>query len=219
MAIRDGVFDAFLRVYPRISNLLKSSDDDAVGVSMCRISIGLRVSSAQYKLGDKTEALSTMRRTLNRLDKMNVKNDEHLKSRVCRFKVEALQGIGAMSQDVTALRRGLSILQVDLKDPVSAAAVSHSISALLAKKRDWESSCKQYGVTLDILQSIAEKNNNNKKNEAMARISVELAVSQTMMGAKDLAKESLKNAVEYGGDGDKIKVHMQFEDLLSRYKS
>ena len=39
-----------------------------------------------------------------------------------------------------------------------------------------------------------------------------------MMGAEDLAKESLKNAVEYGGDGDKIKVHMQFEDLLSRYK-
>ena len=35
-----------------------------------------------------------MRRTLNRLDKMNVKDDEHLKSRVCRFKVEALQGIG-----------------------------------------------------------------------------------------------------------------------------
>ena len=218
MAIRDGVFDAFLRVYPRISNLLKSSDDDAVGVSMCRISIGLRVSSAQYKLGDKTEALSTMRRTLNRLDKMNVKDDEHLKSRVCRFKVEALQGIGAMSQDVTALRRGLSILQEDLKDPISAAAVSHSISALLAKKRDWEGSCKQYGVTLDILQSIAEKNN-SKKNEAMARISVELAVSQTMMGAEDLAKESLKNAVEFGGDGDKIKVHMQFEDLLSRYKS
>ena len=126
-------------------------------MSMCRISIGLRVSSAQYKLGDKTEALSTMRRTLNRLDRMSVKDDEHLKSRVCRFKVEALQGIGAMSQDVTALRRGLSILQVDLKDTISAAAVSHSISALLAKKRDWESSCKQYGMTLDILQVLLRR--------------------------------------------------------------
>lgn len=221
MAIRDGVFDAFLRVYPRISNLLESNSnrDSAVGIAMCEISVGLRVSTAQYKSGDKTEALSTMRRTLSRLDKMNHIKDEHLKLRVCRFKVEALQGIGAMAQDVMALRRGLNILQVDLKDFISAAAVSHSISALLAKKRDWESSCKQYGITLEILKRLSEKSNGEEKNEAMARIYVELAVSQSMMGAENLANESLKNAVEYDGEGDKIKMHMQFQDLLSRYKA
>ena len=210
ICIRDRVFEEFLGVYPLISSLLRS-DDDNISVSMCRISIGLRVSSAQYKIGNTEDALSTMRETISCLEKIDVKNNKDIFSKVCRFKVEALQGIGAMTQDVNALRRGLKILQHDLNDEISSAAVSHSISALLAKKRDWESSCKQYGVTLEILKKI----NNASSKQALARIYVELAACQSMMGAESLSKDSMKSALTF--DGDKLKLGMQFQELLTRY--